>query len=218
MSELLISPLIEHYHKTSELTYQFRRQRNRLFISLLAVIGLATLLTYDIPETNALLIDMFANLLNIEDPGRIAELKKGFPFAILQSILLIVVFYLMVNLYHRSISVSQNFHYLGALEKEIRKQLKLDKKSVAFTLDGDFYWKNRPPLLGLVKWVYMLMLGLLLLAFLLGRIAEDVAEREFWFVLIDVLLAVPTLIFFYGYAVGAVKLDQARPFKRKLEE
>ena len=38
--------LAEHYQKTYELTYEFWKQRNRTFILLIGVIGVATLLTF----------------------------------------------------------------------------------------------------------------------------------------------------------------------------
>src|SRR5919112_4694965 len=92
--------LAEHYQKTYELTYEFWKQRNRTFILLIGVIGVATLLTFRPSDTQPLLLYWIVNVLGVTDVQSIEELRSSFPFGILQSILLIVVFYLMFNLIH----------------------------------------------------------------------------------------------------------------------
>jgi hypothetical protein len=79
--------LTEHYQKTYELRYEFWKQRNLTFLILLGVIGLATLLTFAPAQTNPLLIDWIAKALAISEPGRIAQLEKSFPWAIVQTLL-----------------------------------------------------------------------------------------------------------------------------------
>lgn len=200
--------LVEHYHKTFELTSHLWKQRNTLFLLLIGVIGLATLLTYRGSEANPLFVDLVAKTLGISDSGRISELKTGFPFALLHGILLFVIFYLMFNLYHRALSVLLQYAYLGALEKEIREGLGFQGESKAFTRESDFYWSRRPKLLGSVKWVYILLLGLLLGAFLVGRIIDDWRTSDnYLLVIIDLIVAIPTAIYFYGFAASSIDLD-----------
>src|SRR6266404_1560775 len=95
--------LVQHYQKTYELTYEMWKQRNRTFLLLLGVIGVATILTFRAPQANSLLVDLIRKLLDVSEPARIDELRNSFPFGLLQSILLVAVFYLMVNLYHRAL-------------------------------------------------------------------------------------------------------------------
>lgn len=201
--------LTEHYEKTYELTYELWKQRNLTFLVLLGVIGAATLLTFGPAQTNPLLIAWMAKVLSISESTRIAELKTSFPFAILQSLFLVVVFYLMVNLYHRALYVLRNYRYLGELEHEIREQLKLPVESVSFTRESTFYWSDRAPLLGAVKWVYILFLGALLFAFLGGRTYHDFAAGNILLGLLDLTISVPTIVFFAAYAYSSVSLDAA---------
>jgi hypothetical protein len=101
--------LAEHYQKTYELTYELWKQRNQTFLILLAVIGAATLLTFGATQTNPLLVRWIAKGLDITDKQEIQDLGKSFPFGLLQSLLLVVVFYLVVNLYHRALYVLRNY-------------------------------------------------------------------------------------------------------------
>ncbi len=201
--------LTEHYQKTYELTYELWKQRNKTFLVLLGVIAAATLLTFGSAQTNPLLIAWIAKSLGITESSRIAELQRSFPFALLQSLLLIVVFYLIVSLYHRALYVLRNYRYLGELEHEIREQLKLSPDSVAFTRESTFYWSDRAPLLGAIKWVYILFVGALLFAFLGGRTYHDFRAGNILLGLIDLIISAPTIVFFIAYAFASVSLDTA---------
>jgi len=206
---------IEHYQKTYELTYEFWKQRNGIFLYLIGTIGLATLLTFRTPETNSILIDLFAKALGVTDANRIDELRKSFPFGLLQTILLFVVFYLMVNLYHRSFYVLRNYQYLGALEREIRQRLSLQTKSVFFTRESDFYWNSRPFLLGTVKWVYIGLIGTLLLAFLGGRVYDDFQRGIFFLSVVDLAISVTIITYFVAYARSSVVFDSPQKENNK---
>jgi hypothetical protein len=199
--------LAEHYQKTYELTYRLWQQRNRTFLMLIAVIAAGTLLMYRPTDANSLLVDWVAKLLDIKDSNRIKELRDSFPFALLQSILLTVIFYLMVNLFHRAVYVLRNYAYLGALEKEVRSALSLSDQDVAFTRESNFYWKDRPVLLSTVKGFYVFLLGLLLFAFLIGRVIGDILAGSVLLILADLAIAVPTAIYFLGYAWYTLQLD-----------
>ena len=203
----LIGVLVDHYQKTYELTYEMWKQRNRTFLILLGVVSIATLLTFHAPEANSLLVDLIAKLLGVASPQRIEELRTGFPFGLLQSILLIIVFYLMVSLYHRALYVLRNYSYLSKLEKEIRQYLELPEESVFFTRESTFYWQRHSWATDLVTWVYILFLGLLLLAFLIGRIVDDFRIGNIPLAIVDIFIAIPILMFFGAYARSTVTLD-----------
>src|SRR5207245_582466 len=113
-----------------------------------------------------------------------------------------------VNLYHRSLYVLRSYRYLGALEAEIRQRLGLGTNTVSFSRESTFYWRQRAFLLGTVKWVYIVLLGGLLLAFLGGRMYYDARYSSPWFVLVDVAVSVPTLLYFAAYAASSVGLDK----------
>lgn len=161
--------LVGHYEKTFELTYKLWQQRNRLFLLLLAVISTATFLSFRTPFGDTLLASWIANSAGLTEDTEIVALRKSFPYELLQTILLIVIFYLMVNLYHRAVYVLRNYRYLGLLEAEIRSHLNLDANSVSFTRESTFYWDQRSVLSGGVKFVYIGILGALLIAFLFAQ-------------------------------------------------
>ena len=169
--------LAEHYQKTYELTYELWKQRNQTFLILLAVIGAATLLTFSATQTNPLLVRWIAKVLDVTDKQDIQELGKSFPFGLLQSLLLIVIFYLVVNLYHRALYVLRN------------------------------YWSDRAFLQSAVKWCYIVLVGCLLFAFLGGRIYEDFRTRTLALAVVDLVISIATSLFFLAYARSSVSMD-----------
>jgi hypothetical protein len=196
--------LAEHYQKAHEQTNYFWEKRNRTFLILLGVIGAGTLLTYKVPLAAPLLADLVSKLLGIEDAAQRAELRNSFPYGLLQSILLMVVFYLTVSLYHHTTSIQRGYLYLEKVEEDIRQSLSLPESSVSFTREGRFYWTYRPRFFSsLLGAVYVGMLGLLLMAFLGMRIYDDFSSGQRLFGVVDVLIAAPTLLFFCAYAVSS---------------
>ncbi|HEV2992006.1 MAG TPA: hypothetical protein VG759_26450, partial [Candidatus Angelobacter sp.] len=128
--------LAEHYQKTYELTFDLWKERNRLFLALITAIGAATILTFSPANTAPLLVLWAAKALGVSGSTQVQEFGKSFPFGLVQSILLIVIFYLMVNLYRRADDIVRNYRYLGDLENEIRAQLGSAPNSIAFTREG----------------------------------------------------------------------------------
>ena len=169
------------------------------YIILVGVIGCATLLTFHVSQTDQIVVDVIIGLTGTTEASRIADLRRNFPYGALQSVFLVVVFYLMVNLFHRARDVVRSYAYLHCLEDEIRDALKIRPDSVAFTREGAFYAGKSTLLTRSVKWIYALVLGTMLLAFLVGRFADDAAAGNTLLAVVDVGLALPTLAFYYGY-------------------
>ncbi len=192
--------LAEHYQKTFELALMTWEKRNQTFLLLLAVVGAATLLTFNVPQAQPLLADLITKVLGITDTKRAAELRNSFPYGLLQSILLMVVLYLTLLLYHRTATIQRFYRYMAILENEIRLGLGLNGDTASFTRESTFYQAYKPVLGRFVAATYIGMLGLLLASFLGFRIWVDVASGDWWVASVDVALALPTLIFFYGYA------------------
>jgi hypothetical protein len=212
--------LTDHYQKTFELTYEYWKQRNRIFLLLLSVIGLAALLAVQVPGTQSLFIDVITGLLGVDDPVRVDQFRGGFPFELLQSILLFIVFYLMVNLYHRNISVLRSYRYLDRLEDEIRAMMEADETSVAFTREGKFYWSQRTPVtgrlhtlgswaMGMVKYAYSILLGFLLIFFLGSRLLASLQNGLSTISLIELVFAPFILLYFGAYVSSSLNLDSA---------
>jgi hypothetical protein len=195
-----VEVLAEHYQKTFELTLMTWEKRNQTFLLLLGVVGAATLLTFNVPQAQPLLVDLVMKVLGVTDANRATELRASFPYGLIQSILLMVVLYLMLILYHRTATIQRFYRYLAALENELREVLALTGNAASFTRESSFYQAHKPVLGRFVAASYIGMLGLLLVAFLGLRIVGDFTSGNVWIAAVDVLLAVPTLVFFYGYA------------------
>jgi hypothetical protein len=76
------------------------------------------------------------------------------------------------------------------------------------------YWSDRSRLQSAVKWCYIVLVACLLFAFLGGRIYEDLRTRTLALVVVDVLLSVPTALFFLAYARSSVVMDAAENMLR----
>lgn len=192
--------IAEHYQKTYELTLQMWEQRNTTFLLLLAVVGTATVLTFNVSQAEPLLVDIIAKVVGITDAGRLGELRKSFPYGVVQSILLMAILYLMLILYHRTAFIRRCYVYLGAIEPEIKSRLGLADDATAFTRESTFYERNKAPFAGFVAATYIAMLGCLLVAFLGSRVYADFSSGNCLVGIIDIALAAPTLLFFIGYA------------------
>ncbi|MEE8586796.1 MAG: hypothetical protein V3T83_18290 [Acidobacteriota bacterium] len=190
----------EHYQKTYELTLQMWEQRNTTFLLLLAVVGAATVLTFNIPQAEPLLVDLIAKVVGITEAARLKELRLSFPYGVVQSILLMIILYLTVILYHRTAFIRRCYLYLGAIEPEIKSGLGLPTQAVVFTRESTFYQQHKAPFARYVAATYIAMLGSLLVIFLGSRVYADFAAGSLLVAAIDVALAAPTLLFFIGYA------------------
>jgi uncharacterized integral membrane protein len=140
-----VTLLAAHYQHTYELTYEFWKQRNRVFLMLLGSIIVGILLTARVSEANNLLVDAVAKLVGTsENPERMEELRKGFPYAVVEAGILVLVFYMAFNLYHRNSNLGRLYDYLEKLECDMRQLA--DFGAVGFTREGAHYggWQSRP--------------------------------------------------------------------------
>jgi hypothetical protein len=197
--------LVEHYHKTYDLTFSIWEGRNRTLLILLIVVGFSTLLTFNVSEAQPLLVDIIAKLCGITDSTRIAELRKSFPYGIIQSIFIMVVFYLMLNLYHKTSFIKRSYEYLSSVEKDIRDVLDLSASSVSFTREGDFYNSKRSFSAFMTGVSYVLILGILLVSFLGMRIRTDFMTSQIYILWVDIALSVGIAYFFIVYACISLK-------------
>lgn len=192
--------IVEHYEKTYKTTLKVWEQRNRTFLILLIVVGVATLITFNVSEAQPLLADLIAKFFAINEVARIAALRTSLPYGLIQSIFLMVILYLMVIVYHRTIFILRNYMYLEEIEKEIRAGFELSNNSIAFSREGRFYKEHKPYFSKLVGLVYIVMLGVLLTVFSGMRIYADLTSGNIWFTIVDVFLAISAIIFFGAYA------------------
>lgn len=195
-----VEVLAEHYQKTFEVTLNLWEQRNRAFLIILLVVGAATLLTINPTKLVAepLLVEYIAELFGVE-PGEREALREGFPYGLIQSILLMGILFFMVLLFHRTTMIQRNYVYLADIEKEIRERLGLRDHERSFTREGEFYASHPAPFARQIGLAYIAMLGVLLIPFLAVRILTDISTGAYWIATVDAVLAAPTLAFFLAY-------------------
>ncbi len=197
--------LVEHYQKTYELTQEFWRERNNIFLILVAVLAATTLfLSLGQAQANSLLVVWVGRTLGLSD-AQITALQQSANFDLLQLLVLAIVFYLMVNLYHRTQNVLRLYQYLGKIEEEIRARLGLGDDSIAFTRESTFYWTKRPRLMGLVGAVYIIILFVLLGTFLALRLSDDWQTGLSLLKVADLVLAIAIALYFVGYTTVSMK-------------
>ena len=205
--EVVVQTIAEHYQKTFEITHETWKERNNLFVYLVLTTSVGLLMLLRVPQLNSLLVDAIAKLLGITDLTRIAQLYKDFPFDILLSVFLVIIFYFMQKLYSTNLSVMRNYLYMGAVEDEIRQHLGLSAGSVAFTREGRFYWGERTMTQKISKWYFVVVISILLLPFLILKLANDVSLGNGLVMVADFLVALMTLAYFIEYARSTVTLD-----------
>lgn len=210
--------IAEHYQQTFQLTHEMWKQRNLTLLRLLATIGVASVLLLGPPETFALIVQYLASQLNLEGADEVSRIRQLFSFTIIQSLVLFVIFYLMVNLHHRALYVLRNYAYLGQLELEIRRLSGMAPDSIAFTREGSFYWGHRGSLQGIVKWVYVFLLGGLLLFFLVGSIVFGFQSGNMLTGFANLGIALPIMLFFFAYAKSSVIYDSQEDFTGEAAE
>ncbi|MBU9828435.1 hypothetical protein J1779_00550 [Rahnella sp. FC061912-K] len=199
------SLLVDHYHKTYDLTYSVWESRNMTLLILLAVVGFSTLLTFNVSEAQPLLVDIIAKLCGITDLARIAELKRSFPYGIIQSIFVIIIFYLMLNLYQKTRFIRRSYLYLNGVERDIRIALNLGVQNVSFTREGEFYNKSQS-IVGVMTGVsYILILGLLLTSFLGMRLYTDWQNYQITIFWVDLTLTLGIYFFYLAYSCVSLK-------------
>jgi hypothetical protein len=190
--------VVDHYQKTYEVTYELWNARNRLFPTLAGVIGGGAFLAFRVPGADSLFVAVIGGLVQLDAQTQ-AALQEGITYQILQTVLLVVVFHLLLDLYRHTQDITRNYLYLAGLEDEIRQALGFTAEKIAFTRENVFYLKHRVRLLGGVRYVYSIVLGLLLALFLYARISDDIHLGSPWFIAVDGIIAALIIIYFIAY-------------------
>ncbi|RJP52556.1 MAG: hypothetical protein C4583_06500 [Anaerolineaceae bacterium] len=207
--------LAGHYQKTFEVTNENLKERNKIFVLLVLTAGIGLMLLLRVPTADALIVAAIAKFLGITDETAKATLQTSFPFHILLSGFLVVMFYFIQRLYSTNLSVMRNFMYLGALEKEIRGHMHLPTDSIAFTREGGFYWGKRRMMQKASKWLYIIVLFIILIPFIAFKIQADFNPENLawptWIILtVDVIVSLMTISYWWEYSYSSINLDKPK--------
>ena len=202
-----VEVLANHYQKTFEVAYDYWKERNKLFVILVLTAGMGLLLLLHVPTADSLLVAAIAKFLDITDQAVKTDLLEKFPFNILLSGFLVVMFYLMQRLYSTNLSVMRTFLYLGALEKEIQPHLGLPTGSVAFTREGSFYWGRRSHIQAMSKYYYVVVLFIILVPFIGFKLIADLESPNLLVIAVDVVVSLMAGLYWWAYARSSFQLD-----------
>ena len=137
--------IAEHYQKTFEFTYDYWKERNKNFLILLGIIGVEILLiNRENAGLNHIALEIYATYIK-RCPVPSESPEAGFPFNLLISILIVVIFYLIIQIYQKTSYINRSYQYLKDVEGEIVQVLKKDNSSnlTAFTREGNFYKNHK---------------------------------------------------------------------------
>ena len=202
-----VDVLAGHYQKTFEVAYDYWKERNKLFVILVLTAGMGLLLLLHVPTADSLLVAAIAKFLDITDQAVKTDLLEKFPFNILLSGFLVVMFYLMQRLYSTNLSVMRNYLYLGALEAEVRKYLGLPTGSISFTREGSFYWGRRSRIQAMSKYYYVVVLFIILVPFIGFKLIADLESPNLLVIAVDVVVSLMAGLYWWAYARSSFQLD-----------
>ncbi|MGC6656922.1 hypothetical protein [Pantoea sp. EEL5] len=192
--------IVEHYNKTYDLTFNLWEARNKILLSLFLCIGVTVFLTFNVAEAQPLLIDIITKSIGITDAARISELRKSFPYSVVHSALLLVIMYLIINLYHRSAFIHRNYAYLSKLEEEIRFRLSIKKTSKVFSRESTFYNENKTFASKYIGVIYVLVVSFFVLSFLSVRLYLDISSASRLIIFYDLAVGLVISVYLYSWA------------------
>ena len=142
--------ILDHYNTTAELNWNLWEARNRSFLLLIVAISLAGVLAND-----DVLLGVVKSLCDQVTKVKCEQLAPGgTSYMMMHSVILVLVCYYMLTLYHRTASVIMSYKYMAELEKELRYGMGFASGEVAFTREGEYYSGHRPRSFSVIKWLY----------------------------------------------------------------
>ena len=218
-SPVNVEVLANHYQKTYEVALENWKERNKLFIFLVltAIVGLLILQRGD--TVNELLVKYVQKYFELkvpDDQNLIDKISKSVPFSLVQSGILVAMFYFMQRLHATNLAVMRTYKYLAILENEIQPYLGLPEISGSFTRESKFYWNNRVFMQTMSKWSYVVVLFVLLIPFMYFKVSSDFGSAPVTITIVDITVSLLTFAYWADYARSAFKLDK-NPAKDKAE-
>ncbi len=203
--------LVEDYRIAKDSNAETWKERNRNFIILVICCGLYVLISFRDSEITQLLNAILRKYVESEKQTNTDVVSL--PFTLLQVALMIVILYLVINIYHRTRGIFRNFIYLNKLELTIHDKLKLGD-ATGFGRENSYYQNDLPSFQTVTKLVYVVVLGMLFCA--IGNALYFSAQTQ---TLTSVLLqAIPfagVTVYYALYAFSVIFLDNREVLQGK---
>ncbi|GAA1653958.1 hypothetical protein GCM10009733_059140 [Nonomuraea maheshkhaliensis] len=192
--------IAEHYQHSFELAYKYWRERNRLFVAMLGMLGFMAVISTR-SQAGSLLVIGIANALGVQgEGGQTAAIQDSLPIALVNGVLLGVIAMLVFLVYQRTRYLKALYAYLGELESELRNLLELPETSIAFTRESDFYRKHSGVFAAHVLGAaYLAFGGVALAAVVLLRLYQDVQLSSSASFVVELAIGSVAILFFLGY-------------------
>ncbi len=211
-SETAAHLLIEHYHRTLDSAARIWDARNKSFLLLVGVVGASALLTAS-PDFTSRLADMLlARASTNADGAKVENVLPYYPSAVVNAMLLLVAFFLTMNLFQKTVSMIRYYKYVGVLESEIRRLLGIADPSMVFARESLHYWQERPRSFWIVRYAYIVILGALLAFLYWLRLGVDIAlfseKGDRLPLALDIVIGLPTFFVFLAYVAHSLLHDR----------
>lgn len=220
--------LVDHYHRTYDVAYKLWEQRNRAFLLLVGLLLIAALFTNELVLTTShprdgsasqragssaqgpnFIITWICTQASSCTDQRLAELKQDFPRQTFNLGVSLLIFYLMMNMFSYSNSISRYYAYIVALEAEIRCEFHI-VDGIAFTREGRFAAERRSILGRLVGHFYWLVLASLLILHFGSRVMSEWVNGGFglWS---HAAIGLLSFTLFVGYVLNSMGIHSRSP-------
>lgn len=154
----------EHYKDTFTLSKEAQICRNKNFVILCVLEAISALMIYNPNLICEVLNDVVTKELEI-------TIRIG--NSIIQSLIWMVIAFVLVRYVQDSLYVERQYGYIGKLEKRISLQMRESGENDLFCREGDAYLDNYPMVLNIIDLFYKLFCPIL---FTVINIAHIIAE------------------------------------------
>ena len=135
----------DHYKETYNLNREFQSYRNRNYVLLCILEGIAFMMIWN--------PDLICGILN--DTAR-NELKTAIQISnsILQTLNWFFILYILVRYIQNTLYIERGYLYIDKLEKQIQLLLNEDGSNTCFNREGENYLRDYPVVLNLIDLFY----------------------------------------------------------------
>lgn len=146
--EIIIETYYDHYKETYNLNKEFQSYRNRNYVLLCILEGIAFMMIWN--------PDLICGILN--DTAR-NELKIAIQISnsILQTLNWFFILYILVRYIQNTLYIERGYLYIDKLEKQIQLLLNEDETNTCFNREGKNYLQDYPIVLNLIDLFYKLL-------------------------------------------------------------
>ena len=191
-AEKLLELYHEHYKETNELSKEAQKRRNKSFVILCVLEAISFMLIYN--------PDLICGVLNETIKGRI-ESTVIFTNTVLQTLVWILIAYVLVRYVQDMMYVERQYPYLDSLEKKITGMMGKDS---IFNREGEHYLKDYPIVLNLIDLFYKMFCPILFGVINVAHIIHEWQNNmSFLPLIIDSLicLAIVLITWFYYFEI-----------------